>query len=39
MKKYVINKRNIERWKNDVQKSVVFYNDWFLNGMLQQPVY
>lgn len=31
MKKYVINKKNIERWKSDVQKSVLFYNDWFLN--------
>ena len=25
-----INKRSTERWKADVQKSVLFYNDWFL---------
>lgn len=31
MKKYCINKKNIDQWKNDVQKSVMFYNDWFLN--------
>lgn len=31
MKKYAINKKNIERWKTDVQKSVLFYNDWFLH--------
>ena len=31
MKKYVINKKNVEKWKADVQKSVLFYNDWFLN--------
>lgn len=31
MRKYVINKKNIEKWKADVQKSVLFYNDWFLN--------
>lgn len=30
MKKYSINKNNSEQWKNDVQKSVMFYNDWFL---------
>ena len=30
MKKYSINKNNSEQWKNDVQKSVIFYNDWFL---------
>lgn len=29
--RYVINKKNIEQWKSDVQKSVLFYNDWFLN--------
>lgn len=31
MKKYNINNRNVERWNDDVQKSVMFYNDWFLN--------
>ena len=31
MKRYTINKKSIERWKADVQKSVLFYNDWFLN--------
>ena len=31
MKKYSINKKNIDQWKADVQKSVIFYNDWFLN--------
>ena len=30
MKKYSINKNKSERWKADVQKSVLFYNDWFL---------
>ena len=30
MKKYSINKNNSEHWKMDVQKSVMFYNDWFL---------
>lgn len=30
-KKYSINKNKTERWKADVQKSVLFYNDWFLN--------
>ena len=30
MKKYSINKNKIEQWKADVQKSVLFYNDWFL---------
>jgi len=30
MKKYSINKNNSEQWKKDVQKSVMFYNDWFL---------
>ncbi|MBR6082024.1 MAG: XamI family restriction endonuclease [Salinivirgaceae bacterium] len=30
MKKYSLNKKNIEQWKADVQKSVMFYNDWFL---------
>jgi len=31
MKKYNINNKNTERWNEDVQKSVMFYNDWFLN--------
>lgn len=31
MKKYSINKNKTERWKADVQKSVLFYNEWFLN--------
>ena len=31
MKKYSINKNNTGQWKNDVQMSVIFYNDWFLN--------
>ncbi len=31
MKKYFINKKNIERWKTDVQESVAFYNNWFLD--------
>ena len=30
-KKYSINKNRTEKWKADVQKSVMFYNDWFLN--------
>ena len=30
MKKYSINNKKIGRWKEDVQKSVLFYNDWFL---------
>ena len=30
MKKYSINKRNIELWKSDVQESVLFYNNWFM---------
>ena len=30
MKRYSINKNNTERWKTDVQESVAFYNDWFL---------
>ena len=30
MKKYVINRNNTEQWKEDVKKSVMFYNDWFL---------
>ncbi len=29
--KYSINKNNTGNWKKDVQKSVMFYNDWFLN--------
>lgn len=31
MKKYSINKNNTGQWKKDVQKSVIFYNEWFLN--------
>ena len=31
MKKYNINNKNTDRWNDDVQKSVMFYNDWFLN--------
>lgn len=31
MKKYNINNKNIDQWNADVQKSVMFYNDWFLN--------
>ena len=31
MKKYSINKKKSERWKADVQQSVMFYNNWFLN--------
>ena len=31
MKKYSINKNKTERWKADMQKSVLFYNEWFLN--------
>ena len=31
MKKMVINRRNTERWKSDVNQSVLFYNEWFLN--------
>ena len=30
-KKYSINWNRPELWKSDVQKSVLFYNDWFLN--------
>ena len=30
-KKYSINKNKTELWKADVQKSVLFYNNWFLN--------
>ena len=30
-KKYSINWNRPELWKADVQKSVLFYNDWFLN--------
>ena len=30
MKNMPINMRNTERWSADVQKSVLFYNDWFL---------
>lgn len=28
---YSINKNRTEKWKADVQKSVMFYNEWFLN--------
>lgn len=31
MKRALINRRNTERWKADVQKSVLFYNNWFLD--------
>lgn len=31
MKKYSINKNNSDQWNEDVQKSVLFYNEWFLN--------
>lgn len=31
MKKYYINKNNVEQWKCDIQKSVMFYNNWFLD--------
>lgn len=31
MKKYNINNKNTDQWNADVQKSVMFYNDWFLN--------
>lgn len=31
MKKYSINKNKTERWKADVQKSISFYNEWFLS--------
>ena len=31
MKQIVINRRNTERWKSDVNQSVLFYNEWFLN--------
>lgn len=30
-KSYSINKKNVGQWKKDVQKSVLFYNNWFLN--------
>lgn len=30
-KKYTINKNRSDLWKTDVQKSVSYYNDWFLN--------
>ena len=30
-KKYSINWNRPELWKADVQKSVLFYNNWFLN--------
>lgn len=29
--RYNINKKNTERWKDDVGRSVRFYNDWFTN--------
>ena len=31
MKISPINRRCTERWKADIQESVLFYNDWFLN--------
>ncbi|MBR4267179.1 MAG: XamI family restriction endonuclease [Bacteroidales bacterium] len=31
MKKYSINKNNTSYWKSDIQQSVLFYNEWFLN--------
>ena len=31
MKRYYINNKNIENWKQDVLDSVLFYNEWFLN--------
>lgn len=31
MKKHSINKNNTEQWKEDVENSVMFYNDWFLS--------
>jgi hypothetical protein len=31
MRNYSINKNNSNRWKKDVQESVMFYNNWFLN--------
>lgn len=31
MKSASINRRNTECWKADVQKSVLFYNNWFLD--------
>ena len=30
-KKYSINKKKTDHWKEDIQKSVQFYNNWFLN--------
>lgn len=30
-KRYSINKNKSELWKADVQKSVLYYNEWFLN--------
>ena len=30
-KRYSINRNRSELWKSDVQKSVLYYNDWFLN--------
>lgn len=30
-KRYSINKNRPELWKSDVQKSILYYNDWFLN--------
>ena len=29
--RYNINKKNTERWKDDVVRSVKFYNNWFMN--------
>lgn len=28
--KLSINKKNVDQWKTDVQKSVLYYNEWFL---------
>lgn len=30
-KRYTINRNRSELWKSDVQKSVLYYNEWFLN--------
>ena len=31
MMKYSINNKKTDQWNEDVQKSVMFYNEWFLN--------
>ena len=31
MRKYTINKNNTSSWKSDINQSVLFYNEWFLN--------